>query len=78
MGNILFNKWMRVRTTHSESLWAPVSSLMGARFVLARATALGRECETIDLLTAYLQVLLGGSDPYYIIIPAEGIDILPP
>ena len=77
MGNILFNKRMRVLRRHTQSLWAPVASLMGARFVHSRALALGRDCETIDLLSAYLQILLGGGDPYFIIIPAEVIDILP-
>ena len=38
---------------------------------------MGRECETIDLLSAYLQIMLGGDIEYYIIIPADVIDILP-
>ena len=59
--NVLFNKFMWVLRRCGDSLWAPVSSLMGARFVQARALACGRECETIDLLSAYLQVRLGGT-----------------
>ena len=77
MCNVLFTKRMRVIRGSGDSLWAPVASLMGARFVQARAMALGREAETIDLLSAYLQIQLGGTVPYYIIGLADIIDVLP-
>lgn len=77
MGNILFRKRMRVIRGSGESLWAPVASLMGARFVQSRSLAPEREAATIDLLSAYLQIQLGGKVPYYIILPSEVMDILP-
>ena len=52
MGNILFDKRMRVLRCSSDSLWAPVASLAGDRFVQARSLPMGRETETIDLLSA--------------------------
>ena len=77
MGKVLLNKHMRVIKRSGDSLRAPLASLMGARFAHARAIALGRTPETIDFLSAYLQIPLGVEEPYYIIILAEVIDILP-
>eukprot|EP00959_Pyramimonas_sp_CCMP1952_P292750 6122704-Pyramimonas_sp.AAC.2 len=68
---------MKVVRSPSESLWAPVACLDGACFVQARSLAMCRETDIIDLLSAHLQVHLGGEGEHYV-IPAEIVDILPP
>ena len=60
----------------SGEFWAPVSSLSGARLVQVRAAANQREAESIDLLTAYLQVFLGGPERYFIILEKNVLEFL--
>ena len=72
VGNVIFDKYMQVRR-NSKLLdhWAPVASVMGVRFVQARATAHKRKGESIDLVSAYTQVVLGGDIPMYMMISKE-------
>ena len=60
MGNVLFDKHMSVRRNAAlHDLWSPVASTAEARIVPARAAAHGRVTESIDLIAAYPQVVLG-------------------
>ena len=69
MGNVLFDKHMSVRRDAAlHDLWSLVASTAEARIVPARA-AYGRATESIDLIAAYPQVVLGGNIKHYIIIP---------
>ena len=52
-----------------HDLWSPVASTAEARIVPARAAAYGRVSESIDLIAAYPQVMLGGDIKHYMIIP---------
>lgn len=79
LGNVLYNKRMRPRAyVKGNDFWAPVSSLAGARLVQIRGAAHRRLCESIDPITAYLQISLGGAEPYYIILEAAVLGILEP
>ena len=70
MGNVLFDKHMSVRRDAAlHDLWSPVASTAEARIVPALAAAYGRVTESIDLIAAYPQVVLGGNIKHYIIIP---------
>ena len=51
-----------------HDLWSPVASTAEARIVPARAAAYGRVAESIDLIAAYPQVVLGDNIKHYIII----------
>ena len=69
-GNVLFDKHMSVRRDAAlHDLWSAVASTAEARIVPARAAAYGRVSESIDLIEAYPQVVLGGNTKHYIIIP---------
>jgi len=59
-----------------QDYWAPTTSLSGARLVLAHAMAHGRDPETVDLASAYLQVQLKDDKEYYLILPKEMVDML--
>ena len=62
MGNVLFDKHMSVRRDAAlHDLWSPVASTAEAAY--------GRVTESIDLIAAYPQVVLGGNIKHYIIIP---------
>ena len=62
MGNVLFEKHTSVRRDAAlHDLWSPVASTAEARIVPARAAAYGRVTESIDLIAAYPQVVLGGN-----------------
>ena len=62
LGNVLFDKRMSVRRDAAlHDLWSPVASTAEARIVPARAAAYGRVTESIDLIAAYPQVVLGGN-----------------
>lgn len=77
LGNPLYDKWMRPRPyLRAGEYWVPVASLGGARFVQLRACAHRRLAETIGLITAYLQIFLGGYVPHYIMLEASVLDIL--
>ena len=52
-----------------HDLWSPVASTAEARIVPARAAAYGRVTESIDLIAANPQVVLGSNIKHYIIIP---------
>ena len=70
MGNVLFDKHMSVRRDAAlHDLWSPVAPVAEARIVLARAAAYGRVTESIDLIAAYPQVMLGGDIKHYKTIP---------
>ena len=65
----LFDKHMPVRRDAAlHDMWSPVASTAEARVVSARAAAYGRVTESIDLIAAYPQVVLGGSVKNYITI----------
>ena len=51
-----------------HDLWSPVAS-DGRGTYPARAAAYGRVTESIDLIAAYPQVVLGGNVKHYIKIP---------
>ena len=70
MGNVLFDKHMSVRRDAAlHDLWSPTASKAEARLVPARAASYGRVTESIDLITAYPQVVMGGDIKHYLIIP---------
>ena len=72
MGNVLFDKHksMSVRRDAAlHDLWSPVASTAEA--------AHGRVTESIDLITAYPQVVLGGNIKHYIIIPDRLKHVMP-
>ena len=70
VGNVLFDKHMSVRRDAAlHNLWSPVASTAEARIVRAKAAAYGRVTESIHLIAAYPQVVLGGNTKHYIIIP---------
>ena len=70
MGNVLFDKGMSVRCDAAlHDLWSPVASTAEARIVPATAAAYGRVKESIDLIAAYPQVVLGGNIKHYTMIP---------
>ena len=65
MGNGLFDKHMSIRRAAAlHDLSSPVASTAEARAVLARA----RETESIDLIAASPQVILGGGVKHHMII----------
>ena len=77
-GHLYWTKWLRPRRyIRDTDYWCPVSSLTGARLVHARATAHRRAEETIDMFSAYIQVLLGGSVAIYLIFEEDVINSLP-
>ena len=70
MGKMLFDKHMSVRRDAAlHDLWSLVVSMAEARIIPARAAAYGRETESIDLIAACPQVMLGGDVKHYMIIP---------
>ena len=79
MGNVLFDKHKSVRRDAAlHDLWSPVASTAEARIVLARAAAYGRVTESIDLIAAHPQVVLGGNIKHYIIITECLGRVMPP
>ena len=79
MGNVLFDKHMSVRRDAAlHDLWSPVASTAEARIAPARAAAYGRVTESIDVIAAYPQVVLGGNIKHYIIIPDCLKHLMPP
>ena len=80
MGNVLFDKHMSIRRdTALHDLWSPVASTAEARIVPARAAAAhGRVTESIDLIAAYPQVVMGGEIKHYITIPECLRRVMPP
>ena len=70
MGNVLFGKHLSIRRDAAlHDLWSLVASSAETRIVPARAAAYGRVTESIDLIAAYPQVVMGGEIKHYIIIP---------
>ena len=70
MENVLFDKHVSIRgDAVLHELWSPVASTAEARIVPARVAAYGRVTESIDLIAAYLQVILGGDIKLCTIIP---------
>ena len=70
MGNVLFDKHMSVRRDAAlHDMWSPVAWTAETRVVPARVAACGRVTESIDLIAAYPQVVLGSNTKHYIIIP---------
>ncbi len=61
----------------TDSAWAPVSSLEGARCVMSLAVTERWPLESIDLVSAYLQVMLNAKVPHYLRLPQFVIDLLP-
>ena len=79
MGNVLFDKHMSVRRDAAlHDLWSPVASTAEARIIPARAAAYGRVTESIDLIAAYPQVVMGGEIKRYRIIPECLRRVMPP
>ena len=69
MGKVLLDKHMSVRRDAAlHDLWSPVASTAEARIVPARAAAYGRVTESIVLIAAYPQVVLGGNIEHYMIV----------
>lgn len=63
LGNLLYDKWMRPRPyLRAGEYWVPV--------------AYRRLAESIDLVTAYLQIFLGGNVPHYIVLESIVLNIL--
>ncbi len=78
-GNVIFDKHGHVKTNLlAQDLWAAVCSMTGARYIEARAVAHQRDQESVDLIQAYSQVLLGGATPYFFVVPAEILALLEP
>ena len=76
---MLFDKHMSIRRDAEEhDLWSPVVSTGEARTVPARVAAYGRVTESIDLIDAYPQVVMGGEIKHYIIIPECLRRVMPP
>ena len=62
MGNRLFNRWTKeILNAAKEDYWSATFSMFGTRLVYSKATCGRRRPEGIDLLVAYLQVRLGGT-----------------
>ena len=79
MGNVLFGKHISIRRDAAlHDFWSPVASTAEARIVPARAAAYGRVTESIDLIAAYPQVVMGGEIKHYIIIPECLRRVMPP
>ena len=79
MGNVLFDKHMSIRRDAAlHDLWSLVASTAEARIVPARAAAYGRVTESIDLIAAYPQVVMGGEIEHYLIIPECLRRVMPP
>ena len=79
MGNVLFHKHMSTwRDAALQHLWSPVASTAEARIVPARAAAYGRVTESIYLIAAYSQVMLGGDIKHDMIIPECLRRVMPP
>ena len=51
-----------------HDLWSPVAQTAEARIVPARGAKCGRETESIDLIAANPQVMLGGDIKHHMII----------
>lgn len=78
MGNEYFNKWLKiVRGGVTGDFWAPVLSRTGWRVVHAKATGHRRRCKSLDFVSAYLQVALGGDIPIYLLFDKRILAILP-
>ena len=70
VGHVLFEKHMSTRRDAAlHDLWSPVASTAEAGIVPARAVAYGRVTESIDLIPAYPQVMLGVGMKHDMIIP---------
>ena len=79
MGSVLFDKHMSVRRNAAlHDLWSPVASTAEARVVPARVAAYGIVTESIGLIAAHPQAVLGGSTKHYIIIPDCLKHVIPP
>ena len=77
-GNVLFDKHMSVRRDAAvDDLWSPVASTV-ERIVPARAAAYGRVTESIDLIAAYPQVMLGSNIKHYTVILECLRRVMPP
>lgn len=77
LGHMLLNKVLRLRKDlHRNDYWVPTSSLEDVRMVETRATASRRQCETIDLLVAYMQVRLKATRKFYGMIEPEVVELL--
>ena len=61
-----------------HDLWSPVASTAEARIVPARSAAYGRVTESIDLIAAYPQVVMGGEIKQKIIITKCLRRVMPP
>ena len=78
-GNVLPDKHMSVRRDAAlHDLWSPVASTAEAHIVPSRAAAYGRVTESIDLIVAYPQVMVGGDIKHYMKIPECLRRLMPP
>ena len=78
LGNVLFDEWLRVRRNLAATdFWAPLCSLLFLRLISARATAHRRRAQLADLIKAYPQTRLGGTNKHYLIVPDKFVATLP-
>ena len=76
---MLFEKHKSIRRDAAlHGLWSPVASTAEARIVPARSAAYGRVTESIDLIAACPQVVMGGEIKQNKIIPKCLRRVMPP